>query len=140
MRWMIGIVAPLVGLAAAAQAAGPLDGSWQAVAARRGPVDAPDLVGHVISFKGDRFTIGKDGNTLFGGPFTVDAEVAPPRIELRQEEGAGMRGTWLGIWRVDGDRLTICDNAPDMSLPAPADWEACLRPGHVVVSFARQKA
>lgn len=136
MRRMTAMAA-LLGLAAAAQAAGPLKGAWQAVAARHGPVDAPDLVGHVITFNADRFTITQEGRPLYAGPYSVAAG-DPARIELSQEEGADLRGTWLGIWRIDGDLLTICDNAPDMSLPAPADWEACLRPGYVVVSFARQ--
>lgn len=130
-----------LGLVTGAWAADPaaerakLQGTWRAIAAERNGAPAPDLVGHDLTFAGDRFRITRDGRLLYGGPYTIDPSAQPPRIDFQQEEGADLRGTWKGIYRLGGGQLEIVDNAPDMSKPAPAQFAAGSGSGYVLVRF-----
>ena len=140
LQWIALALAAVASVAAASPAGAEgtgLDGSWTATAARRQGVPAPDLVGHRLTLAAGRFRIEHDGRMLFGGSYVVDPSGKIPRITLHQEAGATLRGTWLGIWRLDGERLTICDNAGDMTKPAPADFAACEGAGYVVLEFRR---
>jgi uncharacterized protein (TIGR03067 family) len=130
-----------LGVAAGAWAADPtaerakLEGTWRAVAAERNGAPASDLLGHELTFAGDRFRITHDGRLLYGGAYTVDPLAQPARIDFRQDEGADLRGTWKGIYRLDGGRLEIVDNAPDMGKPAPTQFAAGPGSGYVLVRF-----
>jgi uncharacterized protein (TIGR03067 family) len=130
-----------LGLATGAWAADPaaerakLQGTWRAVAAERNGAPAPDVVGHDLTFLGDRFRITRDGGLLYGGAYTIDPSAEPSRIDFQQDEGADLRGTWKGIYRLDGGRLEIVDNAPDMGKPAPTQFAAGPGSGYVLVQF-----
>lgn len=47
---------------------------------------------------------------------------------------------WKGIYALDGDALTICDNAPNLDKDRPAAFEAKTGSGYVCITFARAKA
>ena len=106
MRRLCMIVGLSLGLAASGCARDPaakradVQGRWRAVTAERNGAPAPDLVGHELTFTGDRFRITSNGRLLFGGPYTIDPSARPSRIDLRQEEGDTLRGTWRGIYRL----------------------------------------
>jgi uncharacterized protein (TIGR03067 family) len=129
------------GLAVGAWAADPaaerakLQGTWRAVAAERNGAPAPDVVGHELTFAGDRFRIARDGRPLYGGTYTIDPSAQPSRIDFDQHEGPELRGTWKGIYRLDGGGLEIVDNAPDMGRPAPMRFAAGPGSGYVLVRF-----
>jgi uncharacterized protein (TIGR03067 family) len=112
-----------------------LQGQWRAVAAERNGAPAPELAGHELTFAGDRFRITRDGRPLYGGTYTIDPTAQPSRIDFDQHEGAELRGTWKGIYRLDGGRLEIVDNAPDMGKPAPTRFAAGPGSGYVLVRF-----
>jgi len=112
-----------------------LQGTWRAVAAERNGAPAPELAGHELTFAGDRFRITRDGRPLYGGTYTIDPSAQPPRIDFDQHEGAELRGIWKGIYRLDGGRLEIVDNAPDMGKPAPTQFAAGPGSGYVLVRF-----
>ena len=92
-----------------------LRGAWTATKAERDGKAADDVVGHRLSFAGDHFElVAPDGAPLYAGTVRVDASAAPPAIDFEHTEGELAGKVWKGIFRIEGDALTICDNAPDM--------------------------
>jgi hypothetical protein len=51
-----------------------------------------------------------------------------------------LKGTWQGIFQLDGVTLKICDNAPDMTKPRPAGFAAPAGSGHILIVFTRDKS
>ena len=125
------------GFAIMVSAATELEGSWSATEATIDGAPVPKIVGQLLSFKGDRFQIVKDGELLFGGGFSIDPSAKPSSIRFEQNETQTLAGTWLGIYDLAGDRLMICDNAPDMTKPRPEGFGDCAEPGYVLVHFTR---
>ena len=44
-----------------------------------------------------------------------------------------------GIYALDGDTLTVCDNAPDLDKGRPTAFEATSGSGYVLITFKRAK-
>lgn len=126
-----GAAGPATGTSGSSQ----LQGEWQAVAAQRNGAPAPDLVGHRLAFTKDRFRIMRDGTLLYGGTYTTDPSARPARIDFHQDEGAALRGEWRGIYRFEGDRLEIVDNADDVHKPRPTRFTTAPGSGYVLVRF-----
>jgi uncharacterized protein (TIGR03067 family) len=117
-----------------------LQGTWVATKAERDGKAADDVVGHRLSFTGDRFQIrSRDGKTLYEGTFRVDAETKPAAIDFEHTNGALKGKSWKGIYALDGDTLTTCDNAPNLDKGRPAAFEAKTGSGHVLITFKRAK-
>ncbi len=114
-----------------------LEGTWVVDEATAGGEEIPRVVGQRLTFEGDRFRIEKDGRLLFGGRFTVDATAEPPAIELDQSETETFQGLWLGIYRKVWNRLTISDNALDMSKPRPRDFAEACAGGYIMIDYTR---
>ncbi len=129
----------VLGQAHADEAAGKdLQGTWIAVQAKREGSSAGDTVGNRLSFTGSHFAIqSKDGKTLYAGTITLDPGVRPPAIDFEHTEGVLRGETWQGIYALDGDSLTICDDAPDVGQPRPAAFDA--NNGYIVLTFRRAK-
>jgi uncharacterized protein (TIGR03067 family) len=98
---------------------------------------APQIIDQRLSFKGDRFQIVKDGDLLYGGGFSVDAAAEPSIIRFDQNKTETLAGIWLGIYELAGDKLTICDNAPDMAKAKPESFGDCTEAGYVLIHFTR---
>lgn len=133
---LLGVAAP----AAASEGAGPeaLRGSWTAVEAHRDGAAAAELVGHRLEFDGQTFRIAAaDGSPLYAGRYAVDAAHEPARIDFANEAGEAQGTTWEGIYRLEGDRLTIVDDAPDPEKGRPTDFAAASGSGHVMIVFQR---
>ena len=113
-----------------------LQGTWTATKAERDGKAADDVVGHRLSFTGNRFQIqSKDGKPLYAGTVRVDPSAKPAAIDFEHTEGALKGKAWKGIYALDGDTLTTCDNAPNLDKGRPAAFEAKTRvrvcPHHV---------
>ena len=117
-----------------------LQGTWTATRAERDGNAADDVVGHRLSFTGNRFQIqSKDGKPLYAGTVRVDSSAKPAAIDFEHAE-VGLKGkTWKGIYALDGDTLRICDNAPNLSKGRPAAFEAKRGSGYVLITFQRAK-
>ena len=128
-------------LAQRAEEAGKeLQGSWTATKAVRDGKPADDVVGHRLSFTGGRFQIqSRDGKPLYAGTVRVDPGARPASIDFEHTEGTLKGKAWKGIYALDGDTLSICDNAPNLDTGRPASFEAKSGSGHVLVTFARAK-
>ena len=46
---------------------------------------------------------------------------------------------WKGIYALDSDTLTTCDNAPDPDKGRPAAFEAKAGSGYIFITFRRAK-
>ena len=117
-----------------------LQGTWSATKAERDGRAATDLVGHTLFFSGDRFEIqSKDRKSLYSGTVQVDANTRPAVIDFQHAEG-GLKGkTWKGIYVLDGETLTICDNAKNLDAARPSKFAASSGSGYVLVTFDRAK-
>jgi uncharacterized protein (TIGR03067 family) len=100
---------------------------------------ADDLKGHLLVIEGERFTIRLKGKVLYGGTVRVHPDRKPAAIDFVQTEGAFKGKTWLGIYRLDGDRLRVCDNAYALDRGRPTEFASPAGSGLVLVDFERQK-
>ena len=117
-----------------------LQGTWTATKAERDGKAADDVVGHRLSFSGNRFQIlSKDGKPLYAGTIRVEPSKKPAPIDFEHTEGVLKGKAWKGIYVLDGDTLTICDNAPNLDKSRPATLEAKSGSGYVLITFKRTK-
>jgi uncharacterized protein (TIGR03067 family) len=141
MCWLIlgtGLVPAIAQRAEEAQK--KLQGTWAATRAERDGKAADDVVGHRLSFTGNRFQIrSKDGKPLYEGTFRVDPRVKPAAIDFEHTEGVLKGKAWKGIYALDGDTLTTCDNGPNLDKGRPAAFEAKSRSGYILITFKRAK-
>jgi uncharacterized protein (TIGR03067 family) len=141
MCWLIlgtGLVPAFAHQAEAAQK--KLPGTWVATKAERDGKAADDVVGHRLSFTGNRFQIrSKDDKPLYNGTFRLDPRTKPAAIDFEHTEGALKGKVWKGIYALDGDTLTTCDNAPNLAKGRPTAFEAKTGSGHVFITFKRAK-
>ena len=97
-----------------------------------------DAVGHRLSFTSNRFQIiSKDGKPLYAGTIRVNPSANPWAIDFEHTEEALKGKTWKGIYVLDGDTLTICDNAPNLDEGRPISFETKSGSGYEVITFKR---
>jgi uncharacterized protein (TIGR03067 family) len=117
-----------------------LQGTWSATQAERDGKGADDVVGHELAFAGTRFLIrSKDDKPLYEGIFRVEPSTKPATIDFEHTEGPLKGKAWQGIYALDGDTLTICDNAPNLDKGRPAAFEARTGSGYILITFKRAK-
>jgi uncharacterized protein (TIGR03067 family) len=146
LTWVICGLILVAGLALAfaqpaEEAQQKLQGNWTATKAQRDGKAADDVLGHRLSFAGNRFRIieSKDGKLLYAGTFRVDPSAKPAAIDFEHSEGALRGKAWKGIYALDGDTLRICDNAPNLNESRPTAFEAKSGSGYVFITFERAK-
>jgi uncharacterized protein (TIGR03067 family) len=88
-----------------------LEGSWEfeSLEVDGRPMPAPMLETSRILIDGDRFRSETPGVT-YEGVFNIDVESDPHAIDIEFVEGPEAGNTNHGIFRANGDRLTICLN------------------------------
>lgn len=117
-----------------------LQGTWSATKAERDGKTATDIVGHRLSFTGNRFQIkSKEGKVLYSGIFRVHPDTKPAAIDFEHTKGTLKGKEWKGIFALDGDTLRTCDNASDLAKNRPAAFAAKSGSGHVFITFKRVK-
>jgi uncharacterized protein (TIGR03067 family) len=118
-----------------------LQGTWTATKAERDGKAAEDVVGHRLSLTGNRFQIrSKDGKPLYAGTFRLDPSAKPATFDFEHTEGALKGKTWKGIYALDGNTLTTCDNGPDPDKSRPAAFEARRGSGYILITFRRAES
>jgi uncharacterized protein (TIGR03067 family) len=144
LRFLMAVIA--VGLAAGASSAAAdaddkqrLQGVWTAVSAERNGGAAEDLTGHQLTVSGDRFTIRSKGKLLYQGTFRVGPSRKPATIDFTHTRGEAKGKAWLGVYRLEGDVLKICDNADDLAQGRPAAFATEPGSGRVLVTFRRER-
>jgi uncharacterized protein (TIGR03067 family) len=141
MCWLIFGIGFVPALAQQAdEAPKKLQGMWSATKAERDGKAADDVVGHRLSFAGRRFQIrSRDGKPLYEGTFRVEPSTKPAAIDFEHTEGTLKEKAWKGIYVLDGDTLTICDNAPNLDKGRPVAFEARAGSGYLLITFKRAK-
>jgi uncharacterized protein (TIGR03067 family) len=142
MCWLIIATGLVLACALPAKAAETtLQGTWIATKAEQDGKAADDLVGHRLSFMGNRFEIrSKDDKLLYAGKVQMNPSAKPATIDFQQKKGALNGKVWKGIYAVDGgDTLTTCDNAPNLKKGRPAAFEAKSGSGYVLITFKHEK-
>src|SRR3954465_15373144 len=65
-----------------------LEGTWTATKAERDGKTADDVIGHRLSFAGDRFQIqSKDAKSVYAGSVRTDESAKPAAIDFHHTEG-----------------------------------------------------
>jgi uncharacterized protein (TIGR03067 family) len=117
-----------------------LQGSWSATKAERDGKVADDVVGHRLSFTGNRFQIqSKDGKLLYAGTVRVDPSAKPAAIDFDNTDGILKGKTWKAIYALDGDTLVTCDNGPNLDERRPTALEARSGSGYILITFKGAK-
>jgi uncharacterized protein (TIGR03067 family) len=134
-----GIVAIAAGSreVASAEDLGQLKGKWTAVRAERDGREAADIVGHLLLIDGGEFRIQERGATIYEGTLGLDLSASPSAIDFKHAGPSSRGKTWRGIYRIDGETLTICDNAGDLQKGRPTSFGTRPNSGFVLVVFKR---
>lgn len=115
-----------------------LQGTWATTQAERDGQAANDVVGHWLSLVGNRFQIqSEDGKPLYAGTVRVDPSAKPATIDFAYTAGALTGQAWQEIYALDGNTLTVCDNAPNLDKGRPVAFEATRGSGYVLITFTR---
>jgi uncharacterized protein (TIGR03067 family) len=93
-----------------------LQGTWKPVSRKDGASvrNVSSSIAVRFTFSGDR-VIASDGKREEQGTFVLAAEKTPREIDLRTSTG---KKTLSGIYRLEGDVLTICVNTNGKGRPA----------------------
>lgn len=96
-----------------------LQGTWRVVALENEgkPVPAEAIKGATLTFTKDQYEL-KGGREEFRGRFKLHATQEPRGIDSTFVEADGKeKGVAVGIYKLEGDRLTICWRQGDKDRP-----------------------
>jgi uncharacterized protein (TIGR03067 family) len=88
-----------------------LQGSWKVTHNELMHIDTPWLLGRVHIYFGRRFRLDTDTGSE---EFRIDEQSEPKRIDFDD----GRRPLIKGIYKLEGDRLTVCTGAPGDPRPS----------------------
>jgi uncharacterized protein (TIGR03067 family) len=85
-----------------------LQGTWKITSLEVGGKPLPeDAVSGTFTLKGDKYTFKTDDQEE-EGTFKIDPSKKPPAIDLLIGSGMDKGKTQLGVYKLEGDRLTLC--------------------------------
>jgi uncharacterized protein (TIGR03067 family) len=116
----------------------PLAGTWAIHAATLGGRDhLDDYAGMVLKVDGTKYEVGF-GMVKDEGTFTVGSTKDDKTIDLKTKPGGLFKGrTMPGIYKIDGDKLTICVNTETQD--RPTKYEAPAQTQIMLLTFVREK-
>lgn len=128
------LVLSLVLAADATKDATNIEGTWIVVSASKDGKENDEIKGEKITFKGGKVTVSKKKKNE-EGTYKIDPSQNPKTIDVT---GEGKDGTHRGIYKLDGDKLTLCI-ADEASEGRPKDFTAKEDDGKMVIELKREK-
>jgi uncharacterized protein (TIGR03067 family) len=115
-------------------------GTWSVTSSIRDGQEAPaDLVGSIRRIvDGDHVTWTRDGKNFAGTKVVYDVTKSPHAIDLIPDGGPNRDEHILGIYKLEGETLTIC--VADAGQPRPTGFEAAAGSKRTLQAFRRIKA
>lgn len=85
--------------------------------------------------EGDHVVWRRDGQAFAGARIELDPSANPPAIDVLPDGGPSRGRRVLGIYKIEGETLTLCMAAPDQ--PRPDVFEAAAGSGRSLMTFRR---
>ena len=126
-----------------AKALAKFDGNWELVSSTNGGkrADLSEVRGGVLVFDGGRMAAVERGQAVGYGTIKVDADKTPARIDWKYGDSPAKTGTSRGIYKFDGDELTICTGELDprngQSKSRPSRFESREGSGTILLVYRR---
>jgi uncharacterized protein (TIGR03067 family) len=116
-----------------------LQGTWTVAAHTTSGTATPakKLTGWRLTVAGDKMTTRDGTDVLDESTFRLDAAGKPRAIDLRLTEGPDKGKSVQGIYKLEGDTLTVCVAEPGR--PRPRELASRAGSGHMLFVFKRAK-
>jgi uncharacterized protein (TIGR03067 family) len=113
-------------------------GVWRAVSFRREGKETPEAIVRSITrtVDGDRVVWRRDGKSFSGSTILLDPSAAPKTIDVRADGGPGRDKVVRGLYKLEGDALTLCTADPDE--PRPTAFRADVGDRWTLMVFERE--
>jgi len=100
------------------------EGTWRAVSFRHNGEEAAEAVVRAITrtVEGDRVVWRRDGKSFSASTIVLDPTADPRAIDVHADGGPGRDKVVRGVYKLDGDELTLCTAPPDE--PRPTGFHA----------------
>jgi uncharacterized protein (TIGR03067 family) len=96
----------------------------------------PETAGQLrLTLTADRYKTERGEQVLFDSTYRLDAKQDPPHIDMIGTEGDLKGKAALGIWKLDGEQLTMCYVMPGS--PRPTKFESQPQSGAFLVVWKR---
>jgi uncharacterized protein (TIGR03067 family) len=117
-----------------------LAGTWEAVSYSLDGNKASDedmkKIKLLIDAEG-KTTAFREGKSFIASTTKLDPSANPMTIDMTYTEGDIKGRTAPGIYKIEGDLLTICRSAPDK--PRPTEFASQPGSGHTLMTYKREK-
>jgi uncharacterized protein (TIGR03067 family) len=114
-------------------------GVWAVVSSRRGGSDADTNIVATIrrAVEGDHVVWTRSGKRFAGTTIVLDPKAKPAAIDVIPDGGPSRGERVLGIYKLEGDELTIC--MADAGKPRPVKFSAENDEPQTLMVFQREK-
>ncbi len=114
-------------------------GTWRVVSFQRDGMKTPDELARSIVrvVEKDHVVWKREGKSFAGTKLVLDPSADPKRIDVIPDGGRDFGKHVLGIYKQDGDDLTIC--MADADAPRPTKFEAGEGTKWTLMTFRREK-
>jgi len=123
---IFGFAALTVGSTVGGEKGDKLEGSWIATAAvsdgKKAPEDVLKKAMLTVTFKGGKYSVVSEGNEVEAGTYKADPSKKPATIDLTIMTGKDKGKTQPGIYKIEGDTLTVALTPPE-SKERPKNFE-----------------
>jgi uncharacterized protein (TIGR03067 family) len=112
------LVLPVLALAAEPQNSdATVDGTWQLTAAELGGKKLPQSGAEPITLTVKKGAYEVSAESLDRGTVTYDTAAKPKAMDIKGTEGPNKGKTFLAIYQLEGDKLTVCYDLTGKSRP-----------------------